>query len=264
MKLKILIPALLITLSATAYCQAQTELNQTDAKGRKQGHWIKKYPDETIQYEGYFKDDHPVGEFKRYYEDKTLKSDLNFSPGGKEATASLYHPNGYLASKGKYVNQQKEGKWQFYSEFIKNWLIAEETYSADKRNGLTVRYYPDSTISEKINYVNDVKEGEWTRYYPGTGGKLLLKSTYEHGILNGKFETWFESGKVEFSGQYRNDARDGQWIIYNEDGSVKYKLLYENGITKDRQMDIDQAKVLDAIINSKEIVEDPAKTGIKK
>jgi antitoxin component YwqK of YwqJK toxin-antitoxin module len=262
MKLKILIPALLITISAAAYCQDKPALNQTDSKGKKQGHWIKKYPDETIQYEGYFKDDHPVGEFKRYYEDKTLKSSLNFSITGKEATAILYHPNGYVASKGKYVNQKKEGKWQFFSEFISNWLIAEEMYTSDLRNGLTVRYYPDSTIAEKINYINDIKQGEWTKYYPS--GKILLKSSYNNGNIDGKFESWFENGKVEFSGQYKNDARDGQWIIYNEDGSVRYKLLYQDGITHDRQMDIDQARILDEIQNSKNVIEDPDKAGIKK
>ena len=101
------------------YARLKHLINQTDSKGRKQGHWIKRYPDQTILYEGYFKDDHPVGEFKRYYEDKTLKSVLQFSNNGKEAIAILYHPNGNIASKGKYVNQKKEGKWQFFSAMTK-------------------------------------------------------------------------------------------------------------------------------------------------
>ena len=79
MNLKIIISASLIAISSIALCQTETSINQTDSRGRKQGHWIKKYPDQTILYEGYFKDDHPVGEFRRYYEDKTLKSVLQFS-----------------------------------------------------------------------------------------------------------------------------------------------------------------------------------------
>jgi antitoxin component YwqK of YwqJK toxin-antitoxin module len=136
MSLKIIISASLLAISSFALCQTETSINQTDSRGRKQGHWIKKYPDQTILYEGYFKDDHPVGEFKRYYEDKTLKSVLQFSSNGKEANAVWYHPNGNIASKGKYVNQKKEGRWQFYSAMTKDYLISEDIYTGDMRNSI--------------------------------------------------------------------------------------------------------------------------------
>jgi antitoxin component YwqK of YwqJK toxin-antitoxin module len=262
MNLKVIISASLLAVSAIALCQSEPSINQTDSKGRKQGHWIKKNPGQTILYEGNFKDDHPVGEFKRYYADKTLKSELIFSSNSREASAVLYHPNGNIASKGKYVEQKKEGKWQFYSESTKGYLISEDIYSGDLRNGSSIQYYPDSTIAEKMNYVNDKREGEWTRYYPG--GFILLKSTFVNGVLDGKFESWFEDGKIECSGQYKNDARDGLWFIYNADGTVRYKLEYTNGITKDRQMDLDAARYLDALEKNKDKIQDPEKAGVLK
>jgi antitoxin component YwqK of YwqJK toxin-antitoxin module len=262
MKLKLFISVSLFVISSVLLCQTQTPVNQTDSKGRKQGHWIKLYPDQTILYDGYFTDDHPVGEFKRYYEDKTLKSVLLFSNNGKEADATLYHPNGYIASKGKYVNQKKEGKWKFYSGEIKSYLISEGTYAGDLRNGLSLSFYPDSTVAEKVVYVNEVRHGEWTRYYPG--GSLLLKANYTYGRLEGKFETWFVDGKIEYAGQYKKDARDGEWILHNPDGTVKYKIEYIDGITKDRQMDIDQSKYLDEIEKNKDNVQDPEKTRVLK
>lgn len=262
MNLKIIISAFLITLSALALCQPETSINQTDSKGKKQGHWIKKYPDQTIQYEGYFKDDHPVGEFKRYYEDQTLKSVLRFSANGREADAILYHPNGNMASRGKYINQKKEGKWQFYSELTKDYLIAEDFYSGDLRTGPSLQFYPDSSMAEKVTYVNDIRQGEWTRYYPG--GSMLLRSNYLNDRIDGKFETWFEDGRIEFSGQYKNDGRDGLWLIYNADGSVKYRIEYVDGITNDHQLDIDQARFLEDLEKNKDNVQDPEKTGIVK
>jgi antitoxin component YwqK of YwqJK toxin-antitoxin module len=262
MNLKIIISLFLLALSSFALSQPETSVNQTDSRGRKQGHWIKKYPDQTILYEGYFKDDQPVGEFKRYYEDQTLKSMLIFSNNGKEASAVLYHPNGNIASKGKYVNQKKEGKWQFYSAITKGYLISEDIYTADIRNGLSVKFYPDSTIAEKVNYVNNVRQGEWTRYYPD--GSMLLKSYYVNGTIHGKFETWFEDGKIEYSGQYKNDSRDGVWLLYNPDGTVKYRIEYKDGITNDRQMDIDESKFLDSLEKNSDQVQDPEKTGIIK
>lgn len=262
MNLKIIISASLIIISSIALCQTETSVNQTDSKGMKQGHWIKKYPDQSLLYDGYFKDDHPIGEFKRYYEDKTLKSVLNFSSNGKEADALLYHPNGNLASKGRYINQKKEGKWQFFSSMIKGYLISEDIYTGDIRNGLSVKFYPDSTIAEKISYVNNIRQGEWTRYY--TGGSILLKSNYLNDKIDGKFETWSEDGKPEYSGQYKNDARDGLWLIYNPDGTVKYRIEYVDGITQDRQIDIEESRFLDNLEKNKDKVQDPEKTGVLK
>jgi hypothetical protein len=41
---------------------SMAQLNQTDAKGRKQGEWAKTYPKSRVyQYKGQFKDDKPIG-----------------------------------------------------------------------------------------------------------------------------------------------------------------------------------------------------------
>jgi antitoxin component YwqK of YwqJK toxin-antitoxin module len=156
----------------------------------------------------------------------------------------------------------KEGKWQFFSEITNGYLISEEYYSKNKRNGLSFKFYPDSTVAEKLTYLNDTKQGEWIQYYPS--GKACLKSHYLNGRLNGKFEFWFDNGAIEFSGQYKNDSRDGQWVIFNKDGSIKYKLDYISGITKDRQMDIDESAFLESLENNKGKIADPEKTGVVK
>jgi antitoxin component YwqK of YwqJK toxin-antitoxin module len=262
MNLKILTITCLLAISAHATCQVETEINKTDPQGKKQGHWIKKYPNENIMYDGFFKNDHPVGEFKRYYENSTIKSLLIYNENGNEATAVIYHPNGHISSKGKYVNQKKEGKWQFFSAIVKDYLISEENYSGNMRNGLSLKFYPDSTIAEKVFYVNNLKQGEWIQYYPK--GSVCLKSTYLNGNINGQFQVWFENGKLEFSGQYKDDSRDGLWYIYNKDGSLKYKMEYADGTTQDRQMDIDESEYLDSIEKKSGEIADPEKTGIIK
>ena len=260
MILKIVTIASLLTISAVSLCQTQTEINITDPKGLKQGHWIKKYPNGSVMYDGVFKDDHPVGEFKRYNENKTLKSVLIYSSDGKEATATIYHPNGYISSKGKYINQLKEGKWQFFSSYTEGYLICEEIYLKNLKNGLSIKFYPDSTVAERITYVNDVKQGDWMQYYPN--GSICLRSKYLNGKINGLYEVWFENGSIEISGQYKNNIRDGLWQIFNKDKSVKYKLEYLLGETKDRQMDIDESEYLDSLEKNKGKIADPEKSGI--
>lgn len=260
MNLKTALIALVFSFSAAANCQTSTKINISDQRGFKQGNWIKYYPNGNVMYEGYFTDDHPVGEFKRYYEDKTLKSLLKYSSDGKEALAEIYHPNGYIASKGKYINQLKEGKWQFFSEIFKGYLINEELYSKNIKNGVSLTFYPDSTVAEKVVYVNNVRQGEWLNYYPD--GKLCLKSNFLDGKVNGKFETWYENGAIQFSGQYKNDLRNGTWLIFNNKGSLKYKMEYLNGFTNDRQLDIDESNFLDSLELNKGKIADPEKSGM--
>lgn len=262
MNLKILTVVSLSAISAIGFSQADTSLNRTDQLGNKQGHWIKKYPNQVVMYDGLFKDNKPVGEFKRYYENSTLLSVLIFNETGTEALATTYHPNGFVSSKGKYVNQKKEGKWQFFSAHIDGYIICEEYYSANIKNGQSVKLYPDSTIAEKINYINDVKQGEWIQYYPN--GTICLKSAYLNGKINGKFEVWNENGNKQVSGQYVNETREGPWFIYNNDGTLKYKMEYKGGITKDRQLDIDESDYIDFLEKNKGKIADPEKTGIIK
>lgn len=260
MILKIAIIACLLIISPVAECQVESELNKTDHLGRKQGHWIKKYPDETKMYEGLFKDDHPVGEFRRYNDDSSIKSLLIYSEDGKEAVATMYHTNGFISSRGKYVNQQKEGKWQFFSISIDGYMIAEEHYSGNMKNGTSVKFYPDGTVAESINYINDIKQGEWKFYYPN--GALCMKSSYRNNKIDGLFEVWYEKGNIEFSGYYKNDLRDGEWLIFNSDGSLKYKIEYTDGVTKNRQMDIDESDFLDTLEKNMGKIADPEKTGV--
>jgi antitoxin component YwqK of YwqJK toxin-antitoxin module len=211
-------------------------------------------------YDGYFKDDTPVGEFKRYNTNKALKSVLIYSEDGKTAAATIYHPNGNISSKGTYIDQMKEGKWQFFSAFNNGYLISEEHYKKNLRNGSSLKFFPDSTVAEKLSYINDIKQGQWIQYYPG--GTIFLKSNYLNGKINGKFEVWFENGAIFYSGQYKDDSRDGQWIIFNKNGTIKYKVNYVDGITIDRHIDIDESNFLDSLENNRGKIADPEKTGV--
>ena len=262
MKFKIIILASLAFISVNAFSQADTVLNKTDRMGKKTGHWIKKYPDNKIMYDGIFKNDHPVGEFKRYDKEGNLQSVLIFSVDGSKADATMYYPDGKISSKGKYVNQKKEGKWEFFSSFINGYLICRENYDNNMRNGLSEKFYPDSTLAEKVNYVNDLMQGEWIQYYPN--GQVSQVSNYTNGKATGQFRAWYEDGTPSVKGQYKNDLRDGQWSIYNKDGSVKYEVDYVNGIPANNRIELDDEKYLDSLENNKGKIADPEKSGIIK
>lgn len=260
MNYKILAISICILLSGPCFSQSeQAALNQTDKEGKKQGHWIKKYPNGNIMYDGYFVNDKPSGEFKRYYEEKPLKSVLVFSKDGTEAVATLYYPNGLVASTGKYVNQLKEGKWRFFSRMANEILISEAEFSRDKKNGLVAKYFQDGKVAEKLIYKNDLKNGECVKYYPD--GTLTLRTNYTNGKLNGKFEAFFENGRPEILGQYKDNLRDGPWLIYKKDGSLKFKTEYSAGIPDNSKIDIYQSDYIDSLERNKVRIADPEKTG---
>jgi antitoxin component YwqK of YwqJK toxin-antitoxin module len=256
---KILKALLLLLIPLSVSAQSETTINRTDNTGKKQGHWIKRYPDNTVMYEGFFRDNHPEGEFKRYSADGSLRSVLVYSTNGREAEARIYHPNGFIASEGRYRDQKKEGVWKFYSEFVEGYLVSEETYSGNLRNGRSVKLYPDGTVAEKMDFVNDTAQGEWIKLFPDS--TMCLKTSITDGKINGKFEAWYENGNLHFLGEYKNDKREGTWYIYDKNGQQKYRLEYVNGITNDKQMDIDTSDFLDSLEQNKGKVPDPEKTG---
>jgi antitoxin component YwqK of YwqJK toxin-antitoxin module len=135
MRKQLIILLSILLMSGNAMTQ-----NLTDAAGKKQGPWVKNYPNGKIMYEGTFRDDKPVGLFKRYTEEGVLLSELTYAPGKDEATAVFYYGDGIKAAEGKYVARKKEGLWRFWSATQPPYLISEEYYHNDTRHGLSVIY----------------------------------------------------------------------------------------------------------------------------
>ncbi|MCD6598546.1 MAG: hypothetical protein J7L04_12705, partial [Bacteroidales bacterium] len=104
-KINFIIFLLLISLIMTAQQkepQANDISNYTDSNGLKQGNWEKKYHNGNIKYTGKFKDNKPIGEFKRYYENKSLQSVMIYDENGTSAQTTFYYKNGKIAAEGKY------------------------------------------------------------------------------------------------------------------------------------------------------------------
>jgi antitoxin component YwqK of YwqJK toxin-antitoxin module len=249
----------LLLLPGEARSQNPDTLNITDAKGMKQGHWIRRYADSTIMYDGYFKNNRPVGEFRRYSEDGKLKSLMIHKEGSEEVKVTFYHPNEFIAAEGVYINQKKVGKWRLYSQHTNNYLICEEFYKNDLRNGLSTKFYKDGKIAEKISYVDDVKQGEWLQYY--VTGKLCIRGNYVDGKLHGAFDVLFANGLPEYIGQYSNDVRDGIWKVYKEDGSLEHEMVYKLGVLNDPELAQKETDFLDQLEKNKGKISDPEITG---
>src|SRR5512145_3400788 len=104
MKIQNTISCLLLFLLSLTTLQAQSDtiFNQTDANNLKQGYWKKSYPNGKLMYKGYFKNNKPVGEMRRFFESGSVKAILNYDNNGEYARARLYYEGGQLAARGNF------------------------------------------------------------------------------------------------------------------------------------------------------------------
>lgn len=238
----------LLCITTLAFSQ-----NITDEQGHKQGPWARKYPNGNLMYKGTFKDDRPVGLFKRYNEDGILLSELNYSDKKDEVAATFYYTDGTKAAEGKYVVHKKEGLWKFYSSAQPSYLVGEEHYTTDVRNGLSMRYYPDSTVAETVTWDMGNRTGEWLQYYPD--GTVCLRAEYIAGKLEGLFSYYHPNGRLYYEGNYKDDFRTGDWMVFNYDGSLKQIIAYKDGSPSDPKLADQETKFLDELEKNRDKIE---------
>jgi antitoxin component YwqK of YwqJK toxin-antitoxin module len=197
-----------------------------DEKGRKQGYWKKKDADNKLVYEGEFKNDKPVGRFKYYYANDSVRAVMYFKNEGKIAYAKLFHANGKRMAEGKYVGSEvKDSAWLFYDEA--GVLISKDNYRLGKKNGTCFVYLPDGGISEERNYKMDVQNGEWKEYFDGVN--LRSKGKYLDGKLDGRVAYYYPNGVEVAAGFYKQGQRNGPWIYKTESNKIRERELYKDG-----------------------------------
>jgi antitoxin component YwqK of YwqJK toxin-antitoxin module len=206
--------------------------NQVDEQGRKQGFWKKEYPNGNRIYTGYFKDDKPAGKMLRYYDDGKLKAEMVFTGREGITYATLYFKNGQAGARGKYVMQQRDSTWSYYSYYTGT-LSLHENYCMGRKCGPTRKYYPEGSLAEVIQWDNDLRQGKWQQYYEDSG--LRLSAWYENGELEGPYRIFNRNSILVIEGTYKSGAMDGSWKFYDSDGTLEHELEYKNGIIQNRE-----------------------------
>ena len=125
--MKIFLSFLLILSSAISFAQ-----NQTNANGRRDGHWVIKasdagksgYAADAVYEEGDYANGRKVGLWKTYYSNGKLKSEITFENGRPKGPYTTYFSNGQI---------EEQGNW-----------------SLNKNYGGFKRYYEDGTIHQEF------------------------------------------------------------------------------------------------------------------
>jgi antitoxin component YwqK of YwqJK toxin-antitoxin module len=227
-----------------AGCMVATSLfamNEVDKKGRKQGEWTKKHENGLVMYTGTFKDDNPVGEFRRFYESGALNSIQNHK-ANDVSDILIYEEDGKtLSAKGSYKGKIKDGKWIYY---VEGKISLEEYYLDGKLNGVSKIYTKKGELIEEIPYTNGKIDGVKRCTLPD--GKKYSETSYKEGVEHGDYKLYEGFDFPVIEGVHVNGKRDGEWQIRDDKGKLVEVLKYDNGILlNDKELKKEYSKSFD-------------------
>ena len=225
----LIIPVVLAAQDITA----DTVWNQTDMNGYKHGYWKKYYDTGILRYKGFFHNNKPVGHLTRYYDSGKKMADFEYSNDGITSYAIIYYQNGSLAAEGKFIYQEKDSIWKYYS-YYSNFLSFEETYAAGKKHGLSKVFYDNGLVAQTIMWRNNMKHGPWEQFYEDSSIRLVTQ--YHNDKMDGKYQVFNTDGTIIIDGAYDQDQHVGTWKYYLDDGSEDFELVYVDGVLQNEEV----------------------------
>jgi antitoxin component YwqK of YwqJK toxin-antitoxin module len=135
-----------------------------------------------------------------------------YSPNGKPKTIIRYnkkgedhglrqefYEDGTIKTEIDYVNDSKHGQWK---EYYENGKLARLTnYANGRKHGQEKVYYINGALKRLTNFVNDEENGEETLYYET--GKIKEKKHFKMGTKTGKWTWHDEDGNIKEETEYR-------------------------------------------------------------
>ncbi|WMJ72629.1 toxin-antitoxin system YwqK family antitoxin [Cytophagaceae bacterium ABcell3] len=122
----------------------------------------------------------------------------SIDPETRNGMFEYHHKNGQLKFKGRYLQDEPEGKHVWYYE--NGELQAEEYYQHGELHGDFKEYYDNGQISLEAVYRNGKKHGPATYYN--------------------------EDGTVHSYGPYHDDIKEGIWSFYDEESDSNEDYLF--------------------------------------
>ncbi len=214
----------LLFCAVSYWSHSQEVVNQTDTKGMRQGKWVGKYPGGSPKYEGYFIQNKPVGEWKRYHENGKIKALMTYRPNSERVFATLFDEDGKLYAKGVFEGALRDSTWNFYGGEL---LVSIENYNFGKREGKAIGYDQNGKKIWEREWKNDLLDGNELQYDPS--GIKRKEIFYKEGKKSGPALFYDENGVITIEGSYQDDLSDGTWKFFGKDGKLQYQIKYDKG-----------------------------------
>lgn len=249
----ILLAISILTISHIAFAQNDT-INRTDSQNRKQGYWSKAYPNGKKTYEGYFINDKPVGEFKRFREDGSLKAIITYDETSTYSKAEFFTTDGKKIAEGYYSGKDKDSLWQYYNS--NSALSYEERYNKGIKNGRFKQYFDNGKPSETIPYINGQIQGAMVQFHQNGHNKSIIN--FDKGTQHGSIKLFYPNGNIRIDGNYLNGLKDGEWKFYSEDGQLIETQKFIKGFPENyNQLVEKESKELEELLRNAGRIQEP-------
>lgn len=227
---------------------SRERINQTDAKGMKQGEWLEFYPDGSIKTERNYRDDMLHGYYKEYDERGRLLVTVLYDTGkitGTEADNSAeidirnrYDESGRLIYSGPYKEGIPVGIHREYNPdgTISNAkiyndngvLISEGIVDAEgNRSGPWKDYSADGKVTAEGNYTANRRTGAWKFY--NSQGRLEQAGSFSNGRIDGTWRWYYPGGELLREEDYFQGRRDGSYTEYTRTGEIIASGTFADG-----------------------------------
>lgn len=218
--------------------------NVTDAQGRKQGEWAKKYPNGRYIYEATFVDDEPRGVMRRYYENGRESVVLSYLAKGKYM-AQLFGETGKIEAEGVFVDNRRSGQWKLYADNGK--LIGTDWYVNGTLEGESKTYYDTGEVLTEVTYKAGEKDGAEVEYY--RSGRKKRLTMFIGGKQHGDYRFWDEAGRTLVEGRFDMDVSVGDWKIFDGDTEQYYVMKYNDRGTLLNADEVEERKRKEMVAN---------------
>ena len=216
--------------------EAGIDYNLKDASKKKDGTWIRVWPNGNLYYKGQFDHGIPKGLFRFYYESGQLMSEMVNMENGRKSQAKIFRENGSLQAAGMYQRsatldengeplRQKQGEWKYYDAQGQVRLI--ENYSFDQLHGPTQTFAKNGKEIESGTYLRGERDGVWKTW--DETGIALSEIGYSNGKFDGVCRVNYANGMPQSLGLYRNGVEHGYWKTFMENGTLETTRKFEFG-----------------------------------
>ena len=216
--------------------EAGTDYNLTDASNKKEGQWVRVWPNGNLYYIGAFRAGNPVGEFTFFYETGEVMSEVVQTSNGNRAFTKLFRPDGSLQAEGLYLTskemdengepiRKKQGEWKYFDKNAHLRLL--ENYANDILNGATQKIAEQGQLLEEGEYLQGNRHGNWKTW--DETGLLLSEIGYDNGHFHGTCRVSHSNGRPRSIGMYRDGKEAGFWKTFSENGTLENTRQFEDG-----------------------------------
>jgi len=242
-------------VQSLAFSSHQGPVNQVDVAGNRQGVWVKKYPDGTVEYEIFFRDGHPAGTYRKYFTNGRLKADMYFNSTGTRASAIMYNELGSKTAMGYYDNRQKDSLWQYFVQ--DSIVLSEENYIDGVKNGpeRTYSLYSYPNLLEEKFWVNGKMDSTWTGFY--RDGTPRFIANYINGVRQGVYRAYGGSDKPVIIGNYKDNLPHGYWNYWDDSTQVYIKVEFIEGVRVDSNYSGYETQIIQGMIDMQGSFEEP-------